>query len=172
MIPDPNGGAKDTETLLNDGKVVALGGPEGATTSELYGNVFDGNFGTKLCTRDMTKYLTFQIADDYYNETIQITSFSIVGANDDASDKGKIRVLSKFRLEGCYDGGDDDADWKTVLEVDNRDTFGEILNYGERHYELTEAVNYKYYRLVVLDPEADAKSEIYQLSEILVYETK
>ncbi len=167
MVADPNGGADlEKEVLLSNGQVVALGGPVGSATSELYPNVFDDSFDTKLCTRDMTQNLVFQIADDVWKETIQVTSFSIVGANDDA--KHTDRVLSKFRIEGAYDSGDEDADWQTVLEIDKSDDFGDVVNYGERHYELDEAVNYKYYRLIVLGSDDSAK-EIYQLSEILVY---
>ena len=120
----------------------------------------------------MEKNLIFQIADGVLSDTIKITSISIVGANDDASDKAQCRVLDKFTIEGCYDEPTDSTVWNEVLTVDKTaDEFGEIVNYAERNYTLDKAVDYNYYRLVV-EADSDATGPIYQFSEIWIYVNK
>ncbi len=169
MIPDPDGGAGEDEYLLTKDMIELLAGPEQTAAGEFYGAIFDGNAGTKLCTRDMTKDIIFAISDSVYNPNLALTSISIVGANDDENRPN--RAITKFILYGA-DSGDEDADWQPVLTVDIRDSFI-ATNYGERHYVLPEASNYQYYKLVVLDPQLDEgrehKGPIYQFSELLLY---
>lgn len=173
MVPDPNGGATENEIQLENGvgkQVSALNGPDGASATELFGNVFDGRVETKLCTSVTDVFLEFALSDAVWNGgSVKITSISIVGANDD--EKFANRAISKFVLMGKDDGGE----WTEVLSVDKRDTFGDPVNYGERHYVIPEGgTSYQYYMLKVLDvPVEEAKEKtLYQLSEILLYASK
>jgi len=170
MIPDPDSQPGEDEYRLLPDMILPLQGPGQTANGEFYAAIFDGNAGTKLCTRDMSKDVIFAISDSVYSANFKLTSISIVGANDDENRPN--RAITKFVLYGADSGDAEDDEWEAVLTVDNRDSFI-AKNYGERHYKLDEPVSYQYYKLVVVDPQLDEgrehKGPIFQLSELLVF---
>lgn len=171
MKPDENKG--DNETLLVNGTdVVVNNGPVGSNTSELFGNVMDGDFGTKLCTKEVDTAIIFTVSDNVWSESFVLTGISIVGANDD--EKRPNRTIQKFALYGSESPDAADDDWTLILSVDKSSSFGDVVNYGERYYAIENGSNFQSYKLVVLDqPLEDGKDYgLFQLSEILLYADK
>lgn len=170
IIADPDGSAGEDEYQLSPSMIVSIQGPNQTAVGEFYDAVFDGNAGTKLCTRDMSKDLIFAIDDSVYSENFRLTSISIVGANDD--EKRYQRCVTKFVLYGADSEDAEEEEWMPVLTVDVRDSFI-ATNYGERHYELDKPSSYQYYKLVVVDPQLDPdrveRGPIYQFSELMLF---
>ena len=146
MIPDAN---RDPSHTKIEG-ATAFSGPNGYT-GELYGNLFDGNVESKLCTGDLTTPIVWK-----YAEAVEVVSYSLVGARDDATYKS--RVLTKWKFYGSNDG----TKWD-LLDEQTLETPETVTNYGERNFKLEKAATYLYFKLEPVDA---AK---YQLSELIVY---
>ena len=146
LVPDAN---RDPSHVAAEG-ATAFSGPVGYT-GELYGNLFDGNVESKLCTGDLTTPIVWK-----YAEAVEIVSYSLVGARDDATYKS--RVLTKWKFYGSSDG----TKWD-LLDEQTLETPETVTNYGERNFKLEAAATYLYFKLEPVDA---AK---YQLSELIVY---
>ena len=157
MVDDPNRPA--SHKAIPQDSLVAIAGPQGFVATELYGNLFDGQVRSKLCTEDIDTPIEFMIKDGAKT----VVSYSIVGANDDegvfAAGEPN-RFLTNFVLYGSNDG-------QSWIEIDSRNidpaTF-EIKNYGEKNYQLSSAVTYQYFKL-----EVDHPTSMFQCSEIVLY---
>ena len=155
MVVDPSRNPDDKEVT----GATPYDGPAGFT-GELYTNLFDYKdgvlaVGTKLCTDDCETAIVW-----YYDNPVYITSFSLVGANDDASYYD--RIVTKFQLLGSADGKD--GTWTTILDVDGDAVEeGNGVNYAERNFKVTTPAEYKYFKLV---PVGYTK---YQLSAVIVW---
>lgn len=149
---------------LPTGSITATSGPESLAATETYVKAFDGLAKTKLCSADYTNPLIFNINNTI--DTVSIKGISIVGANDDA--KHFVRVVTKFKLYGSDDGTE--GSWSLVLDV-NDPAKESAENYAEYYYGFAEAVEYRYYKLVIEDA-SGAETPKYQFSEIVLYTEK
>lgn len=141
--------ARDPSHVAVDG-AIPFSGPNGYT-GELYGNLFDGDVRSKLCTADVTTPIVWK-----YPEAVEVVSYSLIGARDDASYKS--RVLTKWKLYGSNDGNT----W-TLLDEQNLEAPEKVTNYGERNFKLKTPAEYTYF---MFEPIEASK---YQLSELLLY---
>ncbi len=156
MVPDVN---RDPAEVVIPG-ATPFTGPTGFT-GELYENLFDlgkdgeiVNVQTKLCCgEDLTTPIVWK-----YDEAVYVTSYSLVGAGDDATYVG--RIVTAFKFYGSTNG----TDW-TLLDEQNGDPVaeGEGVNFAERNFKLAKAAEYTYFKL---EPVA---SSTYQLSGILLW---
>ena len=159
----PSGTVGENEEALATGKLQGVSGPAGFS-SETYTNLFDGEVRKKLCTDDVTTPIVFAITDDVV--TFSITSFSIVGANDDSSYTD--RVVKSFKLYGAASGDADRSTWELLLDVtDSGETETEVKNYQEYNYKFEEASTYRYYILEVV-----REAGTYQIGDLVLYAEK
>jgi len=149
---------------LPTGALTGISGPESLAATETYAKLFDGFVQTKLCSSDYTNPLIFTVSDANFSSFVGI---SLVGANDDQ--KFPERVPVKFTLYGSDDGSDDS--WSVVIDVNQTVDEIEVTNYGEHYYGFSDAVEYRYFKLVIEDVSGAATPK-YQYSEILLFTEK
>ena len=149
MVVDPS---RDPAHVAIPGTdAIPTEGPVGFS-NELYGNLFDDSVRTKLCTDDVTTPIVWK-----YNEAVRVVSYSLVGANDDATYSD--RIILSFKLYGSTNG----TSWE-LIDEQNVDAPESPLNYQERNFKLTTAVeDYTYFKL---EPIGASK---YQMSGIILY---
>ncbi len=159
MVDDPNRdpshvalGSKENPALKG------LSGAAGFNADETYENLFDNDVRSKLCTNDVTTAIEFQIID--LNSAVNVVSYSLVGANDDA--QYTTRLVSNFKLYSSSTGAADS--WVLIDEVNLGEEIGEVINYGERNYKLDATCTHHYYRL-----EITHATDMYQISDIILY---
>jgi len=154
MVEDEN---RDPEETVIPG-ATPFTGPAGFT-GELYENLFDEgkngeiiNVQTKLCCgEDLTTPIVWK-----YDEAVYVTSYSLVGAGDDATYYD--RIVTTFKFYGSTNG----TDW-TLLDEQNGEAATEGVNFAERNFKLAKAAEYTYFKL---EPVA---TSTYQLSGILLW---
>jgi len=135
MVPDPN--RDPAETMIPG--ATAFSGPAGYD-GETYVNLFDYTdkgeikVQSKLCYNEVAP-IVWTYADPVY-----VTSYSLVGANDD--DSSPSRVITNFAFYGSNDG----QNW-TKLDEHNDEPLTEATNYAERNFKLATPVEYSYFMI-------------------------
>lgn len=129
-VPDEN---RDPDHVLITG-AKGESGPEPLGQNELYTNLFDydleeGSYMdpfTKLCTEDYENAIVWS-----YDMPVAAYSYSLIGANDDAS--YDYRVPTRFKLYGKTA----DGDWVLIDEQD-KEPLTDAVNYAERNFKIDE----------------------------------
>ena len=157
VIADKN---RDPDHVLITG-AKGESGPEPLSNGELYTNLFDydleeGSYMdpfTKLCTQDYEHAIIWS-----YDTPVVAYSYSLIGANDDAS--YDYRVPTKFKLYGKNAEGE----W-VLIDEQNKEPITDAVNFSERNFEIAEdkVDMYSSYKLEVIGEKK------YQLSSIQLF---
>ena len=144
-------------------------GTAGFSTSEGFGKLIDGKYtsedGTKWClnfTSNGSAYIIFSAS-----EPIQVTGYSIVTGNDNASETG--RNPKSWAIYGCNDASADrDSENWVLIDQKNDDTVLQDENYQK--YDFTSLSNppsekYQYFKMEIT---AIHSGTVMQMSELIL----
>ena len=136
MVADPN---RDPGETMIPG-ATAFSGPAGYS-GETYENLFDYTddgaikVASKLCFNEVAPIVWT------YDAPVYVTSYSLVGANDDKDSPS--RLITNFKFFGSTDGNN----WN-LIDEQSGDPATEAVNYAERNFKLATPVEeYSYFMI-------------------------
>lgn len=135
MVADPN---RDPAETMIPGATPFSGpaGYDGETYVNLFDYTDDGEIkvSSKLCFNEVAPIVWT------YEAPVYVTSYSLVGANDDKDSPS--RVITNFTFYGSNDG----TNW-TKIDEHADEPVTEAVNFAERNFKLATPVEYSYFMI-------------------------